>query len=264
MDIRMKMFKKSLSVLLAAIMLFSFAAFAFAADGSVKLRVEGIDKCFFYGDVEIEDGATVQQLFEAAAAKDKSFTFTVEDSDYGPYLTAINGLAAGTKTEKMWDGWQYTINGVDGFSFSTDTVKNGDSVLFYYSDQWGETGFYFPEIDTSELDSEGKLYFTITETVYADDGTPSQEKTRLKDYTLIWDGKKIKSEKDGAAKIPFSSLKSGSHSVQIEKYASNGLPLVLRFEPDFTVNTDMGMGNLKIVLVFFRRMISLVSSVLGK
>lgn len=46
----MKMFKKSLSITLVAMMLISaFALCSFAADTTVSLRIEGIDKCLFYG-----------------------------------------------------------------------------------------------------------------------------------------------------------------------------------------------------------------------
>ena len=63
----MKMFKKSLSITLVAMMLISaFALCSFAADTTVSLRIEGIDKCLFYGEVTAKADATVLDVIKAA------------------------------------------------------------------------------------------------------------------------------------------------------------------------------------------------------
>ena len=67
----MKMFKKSMSILLVAMMLLaSFTLCSFAADDvKVSLRIEGIDKCLFYGDVTAKADATVLDVIKAASKK---------------------------------------------------------------------------------------------------------------------------------------------------------------------------------------------------
>ena len=64
----MKLFKQTLSVLLAVLLLGCTALVAFAADGdlTVSMRVEGIDKCLFYGDVTVAAGATALDALKAA------------------------------------------------------------------------------------------------------------------------------------------------------------------------------------------------------
>ncbi len=255
----MKLFRKSLSVVLAALMLltvFSVAAFAADTDVTVFLRVEGIKKNLFYNNVTVSDGATVADVLNAAAAADESFTVVIGTGDYGLFLTEINGEVNGSMTEKGWDGWQYRINGVGGMGVGYDTVKDGDSILFYYADEWGDNGFAYPQIDVSALNDKGELTFTVTEGSYAEDGTYTETEAALTGYTLYWDGKAVTPDENGVAKISAAGMKKGDHSVQIEKTAKNGLPLVLRFAPDYTVKTEMSF--FARVGLFFSRLIETV------
>lgn len=235
----MKMFKKTLSIVLAVVtVLMCLSVSAFAADAKVKVRIEGIDKCLFYGDVTVAEGKTVYDVLLEADKNDDTLNVTSYSSEYGAYVSAINGITAGTYTEKEWDGWSYKVNGTDpGVGVDACTVKNGDSIVMYYGDPWN-TGMQYPVAKTDKL-SEGKIYFTSMDTVYDANWNPSVEECAVTDYILIWDGTKIAPDENGVCTLEENKLTAGKHSVQIEKYDSKtGLPTVLRFAPDFTVTIE--------------------------
>ena len=232
----MKMFRKTLSIVMVILtVLMCLSVTAFAGDATVKLRIESVDKCLFYGDVKVAEGATALDVLKAADAADDSLTVTIVESEYGLYLSAINGIYAGSYTEKMWDGWSYRVNevapavGVDAY-----TVSNGDSMVMYYNDEWN-TGMQYPVAKTDKL-SEGKIYFTSMDTVYDENWNATVAECAVTGYTLIWDGVKFTPDAEGVCTIDEKYLTAGEHSVQVEKYdAKTGLPTVLRFAPDFTV-----------------------------
>ena len=235
----MKTFKKSLSVVLAALMLICAAIPAFAAEEiTVSLRVEGIEKCLFYGDVSVAKDATAFDALKAAADKDESLTLTTTESQYGIYLAAINDLYAGSQTEKGWDGWMFRVND-EAISVSMDqyTVKADDRVVVYYSDEYGETGMLYPVADTSKL-ADGKLSFTSTVTEYDANWNMTEKEVVITGATLIWDGEKLTADENGVYTIPFMKLLGSEHNVQLERYAENKLPNVLRFAPDYTLKVE--------------------------
>ena len=237
----MKSFKKTLSVILALLLLAVCAVPVFAADetATVSLRVEGIKENLYYGDVTVDAGSNVLQVLEAAAAEDDALTLTVITSEYGPYLAAINGVAAGSQTKTGWDGWQYHVDGKDpGVGVTAYTVSDGEEIVVFYGDEWGETGMYYPEIDLSQI-SKGLVTFTATATVYDENWNPSTETVALTGYTLYWDGAKISPDENGVCELPVSALRGDTHTVQIERYAENGLPDILRYAPDYAVKTNV-------------------------
>lgn len=232
----MKTFKKILSVSLALLMILGclcLPSFAIGEKIDVKLRVEGIKACLFYGSVEIDDSASVLDVLKAAPG----IEITASESEYGAYVTAINGEKE--KTFGGWDGWLTMVNGEEPqVSVDKQIVKDSDSVIVYYGDPYGE-GFYFPTADTSKL-SDGILTFTTTVTVYDEQWNPTQTTETIKDYSIQWgygDGKTVTltSDENGVVTIAKDYLQAGEHSVQISKTAENGLPQVLRFAPDYTV-----------------------------
>lgn len=233
----MKSFKKITSTVLVAVMLLScFAASVFAADGkiTVKLRVEGIEALMYYNDVTVDENATVLDVVRAT----KELDVKVVDSYYGPYISSINGTKE--KTYKGYDGWNYMVNGViPDVGVSKYTVSKSDNVVLYYGDPFG-AGMQYPEINTSDL-KNGKVSFTSTDTVYDENWNPVTKECPVKDYTLTWgygNGKTVKltPDENGVCTIAKEYLKGTKHSVQIERYAENGCPTVLRYAPDFTVS----------------------------
>lgn len=67
-----------------------------------------------------------------AAAKAAGQTVTIEDSSFGPYLTAINGLISGTGGG--YSGWTMVYNGVfPSVGMGGLTLSDGDELAFHYS-----------------------------------------------------------------------------------------------------------------------------------
>lgn len=247
----MKLFKKSLSVLLAVLLMGCTALVAFAADGdvTVSMRVEGLTECWFYGNVTVPADATALDALKAADAASEALTLTVTESEYGAYLAAINDLYAGSQTTKGWDGWMFRVNDVaPSVGIDVYEVKADDVIVVYYSDEYGDTGMLYPVADTSKL-AQGKLSFTATVTEYDENWVPTQKDVAVTGYTLYWDGEKITPDENGVATIPAAKLLGTNHSVQIERYAENGLPTVLRYAPDFTVKVEH-TGFAKFLTVF--------------
>lgn len=70
--------------------------------------------------------STVLEALEAAAA-DNNFEVDVEDSDYGAYVTSIDGIANGSAGSSS--GWTYTVNGESIMeSAGTYEISSGDTV----------------------------------------------------------------------------------------------------------------------------------------
>ena len=262
---KMKMFKKSMSIVLVAMMLLStFAICSFAADDvNVSLRIEGIDKCLFYGNVTVVADATVLDVIKAADEADESLTATIVDSEYGPYLVDINGIVAGTYTDMMWDGWSYMVDGVSpDVGVSAYTVKDGEVIVMYYGDPWN-TGMQYPIINTEKL-SDGIISFTSMDTVYDENWNAVTAEVAVTDYVLVWGYKggtvEITPDENGVCKIPYKYLTIGEHTVQIEKYdAKTGLPTVLRYAPDFSVEISFIDG----IFAFFKMIVEAIKGIFG-
>lgn len=231
-----KLFCSILSVILAMGML-SLTAFA-SDDITVSLRIEGIEDCLFYDDISVEAGASVYDALLKADELDDTITVTSSQTQYGAYITAVNEITAGTYTAKKWDGWLFRVNeespsvGVDAF-----TLTDGDVIVIYYGDPYN-TGMQYPIVD---FDAEnGTFTLTSLDTVYDELWNPVTQECPIAGYTLVWeisDGKtaEITADENGVAVIPEEYLTYGSHNVGFEKTAENGLPLILRVAPDFSV-----------------------------
>ncbi|MBE6776378.1 MAG: DUF4430 domain-containing protein [Ruminococcaceae bacterium] len=258
----MKMFKKSMSILLVIMMLASsFALCSFAADDvTVSLRIEGIDKCLFYGDVTVAADSTVLDVIKAADEAEESLTTTIVDSDYGPYLVDINGIVAGTYTDMMWDGWSYMVDGVaPDVGVSAYRVESDDVIVMYYGDPWN-TGMQYPIINTEKL-ADGEISFTSMDTVYDENWNAVTKECAVTGYVLTWgyNGKtvEITPDENGVCKIPYKYLTMGKHTVQIEKYdAKTDLPTVLRYAPDFYVEISFFDG----IMAFFKMIFEAITS----
>ena len=236
----MKNLKKALSVFLAALMLLlCLALSAFAADRkiTVTLRVEGIKTCLYYGKVTLDENSTALDALMQADKDSTALTVTVADSQFGEYVSAINGESE--KTFKGWDGWLYRVNDTEPqFSAAEQSVSSGDSVVFYYGDPYG-VGMQYPVINTANL-NDGKISFTSMDTAYDENWNPVTRENPVKAYTLIWgygNGKTVTvtPDENGVCTIEKEYLTNEAHSVQIERYAENGCPTVLRLAPDCTV-----------------------------
>lgn len=224
------------SLLALALVLGICAPSAFAEDTlTLTLRIEGVRENLFYKTVEVPvaDAATLQAALTYIDAQEDTLTLTGVDT---AYITDINGEAAAQFGG--WDGWMYRVNGaeppvgIDGFA-----LTDGDSVVLYYGDPYG-VGMQYPVADTSALAS-GKLKFTSTDTTYDAAGTPSTAENPVTGATVTWLSGDVSTEyttdENGEITLDTSLLTEGAHALQIAKVSDTGIPLVLRFAPDYTV-----------------------------
>lgn len=203
---------------------------------NVTLRIEGI-KGSVCDSAFKTDAATLEEFFKEADAASEDFELTVVESDYGAYVSAVNGEEAGAFGG--YEGWLFTVNGEDpGVGMSSVEIKDGDSVVLYYADPFG-AGFQFPEADLEKL-GEGIISFTSKDTVYDENYNPSVVVNPVSGMTVKWytgetEFKEFVTDENGAVTIDKELLTGGEHRLEYGKYADNGLPLVLRSTAGYTV-----------------------------
>lgn len=97
-------------------------------DINVKLSLNSPaaqDSVTYESQVVLPEGSTVLDAFNVT-----DLNVTIEESAYGPFVTAINGL-----TNEGTVGWTYTLNGEQvQVGASEQTVEDGDEILWSYVD----------------------------------------------------------------------------------------------------------------------------------
>lgn len=84
------------------------------------------DGVIFEGELELEEGSTLEDALDAAGVD-----ITVVEGTYGKYISAINGLAE--KSVGDTSGWTYLVN--DEWaeeSYDKQVLKDGDTVQFSF------------------------------------------------------------------------------------------------------------------------------------
>lgn len=241
--------KKIFCFLAATLLAGTSCVTAFAEDEakslSVTLRIEGISKNLYYNTVEIPyttDNLTVQDALIYIDEQSDDITITGADISW---ITEVNGDISGTFGG--WDGWLYTVNGtepdvgVDGY-----ILEDNDSIVLYYGDPYG-VGMQYPAADTSDI-ANGVLTFSSENTVYDENFNSSVVITPVNGATVEWfytttdDSTKAASsvvyvtDENGKITIDKAYLTEGEHHISIERANESGLPTVLRFADDYTVN----------------------------
>lgn len=217
------------------------AAFVSADDASIKVkfRIEGVSGNIYYDTFETTSTTLTDVLKELDAASD-DITMTITESQYGNYLSSLNGIDEGSHGDMS--GWMLMVNkadpdvGMDGI-----TLKDGDSVVLYFADPYG-AGFQKPEADVSKI-ADGIIKFTSDDTVYDAEWNASVVTNPVAGMTVRWytDDKnytEYTTGDDGVITIARKELTAGKHKLAVEKTAENGAPLVLALEPDYTVTVE--------------------------
>lgn len=233
--------KKILSFLLAgaiAVSVFSIPVFAKEEKKmSITVRIEGISENLYYDTLDIPyttDNLTVQNALMYADKQSDDITITGADSSY---ITAVNDDTQGTFGG--WDGWLYTVNGVSPYdAIDAYKLSDGDNIVLYYGDPYG-VGMQYPELDTSKID-DGILTFTSQDTIYDADYNPTVVTNPVANANIefgINDNETIMltTDENGSVIINKGHLTKGRHTIAINKESENGIPLVLRFAPDFAI-----------------------------
>ncbi len=227
------------SLLAAAVAAGTLSVSAFAADAKemrITLRIEGIKDNLYYNTAVVPYSAenlTVQDALMYFDGQSDDITITgVENS----WITAVNDETQGTFGG--WDGWLYMVNGVSpNDTVSGYNLSDGDSIVLYYGDPYG-AGMQYPAVDRSRI-SEGVLTFTSEDTVYDSDYNPTTVVNPVADMTVTWsfDGGTADyiTDENGSVRIDDKYLTAGSHGVSVNKTSDEGIPLVLRLEPGYSV-----------------------------
>lgn len=236
----MKVKKILCSILAGVIAVSTFSISAFAEEEkqmSVTVRIEGINENLYYNTLDIpytSENLTVQNAL--MYVDEQSDDITITGADIG-WITAVNDDKQGTFGG--WDGWLYTVNGISPYD-TVDTYKlsDGDNIVLYYGDPYG-VGMQYPEVDDSKID-DGILTFVSHDTIYDADYNPTVVTNPVADANIefgIDDNETIMltTDKNGSVTIDKRHLTAGNHFIAIKKESENGIPLVLRFAPDFTI-----------------------------
>ncbi len=242
----MKPVKKIIAFLVVGVLslFMTFPAVAETEKIQVVLRIEGAEETLFYNTVEVpySQGLTALDVVEYVDSNCNELDVTIVDGYYGEYISGINGE---NEAQILYDGWLYTVNGISAtVGISGYEVKDGDSIVLYYSDSYGAEPFQTPMLDASKID-KGILKFTSNDVSYDENYNPIEKTNPVVGATVTWgyDGKVAKyiTNENGEVKIDANQLSIGAHSVQIEKYSTTTvtfggkLPLVLRLPADTTV-----------------------------
>lgn len=242
----MKAKKILCSVLAGTLAVSALSISAFAEEEkqmSVTVRIEGISENLYYDTVDIPytgENLTVQNALMYVDEQNDDITITNIENGW---ITAVNDDVQGKFGG--WDGWLYMVNGVSPYD-TVDTYKlsDGDSIVLYYGDPYG-VGMQYPEIDDSKID-EGILTFTSQDTIYDADYNPTVVTNPVVDAKVEWNTESgsvsYTTDENGSIDIDEQYLTEGKHSVSISKVGENGIPLVLRFAPDFTVAVPARAG----------------------
>lgn len=241
----MKQTKKFLSTTLAILILLSAAlisAFAATEELTVSLRIEGVKENYFYSDVTIantEDSENISVAKLLQFVNESYDDVNIIGADTG-YITEVNGEKAAQFNG--WDGWYFAVNGVaPSVGISDYSLKNGDDVVLYY----GDYPCYIPKIDTTWFAANGTIKFTSTETTYEyDEDTDTWTETTvtvpITDMSVTLDDTlKYVTDNNGEIKVDLNTenFSTSEIKLQIEKYNANGAPAVLRYAPDFAIET---------------------------
>ena len=238
--------KHGILIGLLGIMAVLFCLPAMAAEVKVNVRVEGAEKTLYAGVVTCS-GDDLISVYDVLAALDADPEgVDIRGLEYG-YITAIEGERAG-RTALGWDGFGIRLGGkyISYDEWKETYVFNGAKLVVYYADEFG-AGLSVPRVDTSEI-YDGKLVF------YAEtrdgDGTSVQP---IEGATVRWycdDAfAEYVTDEQGCVTVHTGYLTMGEHRVSVELMNEEGVPMLLRMDPDYTVQVSTGVGDSAAVLV---------------
>jgi len=147
-------FRRSLVLVAAFAAVFVFAAAALAA--RVHVRVEGKTQTIFgTSEPTLNVKANALDALEAASFAGE-FYYHLTSTSFGPYVDQIGRYPADSS-----GGWVFKVNGIlPPVGADKVTVKDGDTVLWYWATFTGPAGPLTLEVETSVV--KGKRCFFAT------------------------------------------------------------------------------------------------------
>ena len=123
-----KFMKKTLAAVLMTVMVMGLAACGGKDEGKYSITVEVMDAV---GNVSSYTGKTDAEVLSEAIGDIDGVTLEGYESDYGFYITAVNGIVADYDADGAY--WSIYVNGEYGmYGIDTQPVADGDTYTFAY------------------------------------------------------------------------------------------------------------------------------------
>lgn len=202
-------------ILTLALLLLSALPTRAAENMRVSVRIEGVSKTYFSGDVTLAAGSNAMQAVVAAA---EAASISLTGAENG-YISAVADETAGAFGG--WDGWMYRVNGKDQpVGLGDYTLAEKDSVVLFY----GGYPTQFPRMSL-----EGTVLTFVSDDLAYDDNynatlvvAPIVGATvTVGDRTFVTDDK---------GQVDIGALADATYPVQITKKDASGAPVVVRME----------------------------------
>ncbi len=235
--------KKLIAFVLAAMML---STVCFAAGGStiliapnpnatpktVTLQVEGVEGNVYYGEVAWSEGATALSVLETALSEAK-VEYVVKDSQYGGKFVDAIGQDVSAKFGG-YDGWMYYVDGQSPmFSIDAYALQGGQQVLVAY----GDMNMVLP-IVTAQKDHKGQVTVKVEAdvTYYDANWNASVVREPMAAAKVTVDGVDYTADDKGQVVLSAEAAAKEAVSVQVEKIAEGGAPMLARLAPDYMLD----------------------------
>lgn len=225
--------KKLISAALIIALIISCFTFAASAQSKVSIRIEGKESTFYSGDVSIGENATVLDVLKAVDDAEESVSVSVTESDYGAYISAINGEAQDTftvtdpddlsNTAYYYIGWMFAVDNVSSsVGASAYELKGGEDIVFYYCDM-------NTQVPVADFSEKGKIKLTSFDYDWMTDASAWMPVAGAKVYL---NDREYLSDSEGVVTYDPTDFKC-LVSVQIERNDELGYPTVCRFEDNY-------------------------------
>lgn len=246
--------KKKLILIVLTVIIAAMSAISVFADMpeySVKLRIEGKNGNLFFDEVSTNNSLNFTIPNMIMLADSRSDELSVKGLDIG-YITEINGDGIGV-TEKGQDIYVIRVNGeyVPYSEIDSYSLKNGDEILVYYSDEFGD-GMIFPMVDTSKLVSDRYIRFFYEKP--SEDGKSFSNESVVGATVNWYCGDAMftyTTDAKGGFYLEKAAFVGGKHKVELNLVREDGTPALLRLAPDYTIEVPVDVGDSHDVYIAF-------------
>lgn len=226
--------KKIVSITLIAVLMISCFTFAASALNKVNIRIEGKDDTFYNGSVYVGAGSTVLDVVKTVDDADDNLDATIVESQYGAYISGINGDNEDTifvpdpddpeQGATYYIGWMFAVNNQSSsVGVSAYELNGGEDIVLYYCDMNAQV----PVADFSE---EGKIKLTSYDWLPDWSG---MDWSPVKNAKVTLNDKEYTSDEEGVVTYNPEDFKCVVN-MQIERFDELGYPTVCRFPSNYS------------------------------
>ena len=237
----MKKIRRITAIFIAMLMLAGMTAIQASADGelsmTLSLQIEGVGETLFYDtQVVIAAGSTAEDLMRQISDENEDLGIVFDNYAWGDaYISEIAGLEE--YGYGGLSGWLFRVNNIAPTVGMTYVVlEDGDNIVFFYNDAFGEPGMQYPYVDLSRIYSCNVITFFSDDEVYDEDWNVSFETNPVAGATVELGSNVYVTDENGEILLDSIAGIAGVLSVQIERYdEESAIPTVLRFAPDYAI-----------------------------